>query len=201
MENIKEIIANNLIYLRKKNNLTQGQLAEKINYSDNAISRWERCEVTPSVENLQSISEFFKVSIRDLLDENFKKNYETESSQSVSRILIIIFSISIVWFITIISYIYTRTILNANFWLLFVLGVPVSSLIALYYNKKWGNKIMSIVLSSLTAWSVITCIYLYFLPYNLWPIFLLGIPTQSALITVYYLRPIKEAKQKKVGKE
>ncbi|MGN0961716.1 MAG: helix-turn-helix domain-containing protein, partial [Christensenellales bacterium] len=41
MKDIKQIIANNLITLRKKNNLTQNELAEKINYSDNAISRWE----------------------------------------------------------------------------------------------------------------------------------------------------------------
>ena len=44
---------------RKKNNLTQNELAEKLAYSDNMVSRWERGEITPSVETLQKISEFY----------------------------------------------------------------------------------------------------------------------------------------------
>ena len=41
MENIKENIKENLIMLRKSKKLTQKQLAEKFNYSDKAVSRWE----------------------------------------------------------------------------------------------------------------------------------------------------------------
>ena len=49
MNDIKHVIAKNLITLRKKNGLTQNELAQKLNYSDNAISRWEHAEVTPSI--------------------------------------------------------------------------------------------------------------------------------------------------------
>ena len=41
---IKQNIANNIIALRKKNKWTQAELADKINYSDKAVSKWERCE-------------------------------------------------------------------------------------------------------------------------------------------------------------
>ena len=55
MKEIKDIISNNLISLRKKHNLTQNELAEKLAYSDNMVSRWERGEITPSIETLQKI--------------------------------------------------------------------------------------------------------------------------------------------------
>ncbi|MEG1499724.1 MAG: helix-turn-helix transcriptional regulator, partial [Clostridia bacterium] len=41
MNNIKEIVSTNLIKLRKNANLTQAELAEKLNYSDKAVSKWE----------------------------------------------------------------------------------------------------------------------------------------------------------------
>ena len=63
MADIKQIIAKNIIDLRKKNKMTQNELAEKLNYSDNAVSRWERAEVTPSVETIEQIAEVFNVPI------------------------------------------------------------------------------------------------------------------------------------------
>ena len=70
MKDIKRIIAENLVALRKKNNLTQNELAEKLNYSDNTISRWEHAEITPSIETLEQISILFDVSIESLIKEN-----------------------------------------------------------------------------------------------------------------------------------
>ena len=57
------MIAQNLIKLRKKNNLTQKELSIKLNYSDKVISKWERGESTPNVEALQALSKFYKISI------------------------------------------------------------------------------------------------------------------------------------------
>ena len=42
MDALKVIIAANITQLRKENNLTQAELAEKLNYSDKAVSKWER---------------------------------------------------------------------------------------------------------------------------------------------------------------
>jgi transcriptional regulator with XRE-family HTH domain len=52
MRDVRQIIADNLIELRKVNKLTQLELAEKLNYSDKAISKWERGESLPDVEIL-----------------------------------------------------------------------------------------------------------------------------------------------------
>lgn len=195
MENLKDVISKNLVYLRKKNNLTQLELAEKINYSDNAISRWERGEVTPSIEILEILANFYKVSVKDLLEENLSTTMEKETiALRTSRILTVIFSISIVWFVIIIIYIYLGIIMGNYNWTLFIFGVPVSTLLALYFNRRWGNRIISVVLASILAWSLIASIYLSFLEYNLWLIFLLGIPSQSAIISGYFIKPQNEKK-------
>ena len=63
----KSIIANNIIELRKSKKWTQIELAEKLNYSDKAISKWERAESLPDVTVLQQIAALFSVSV-DYLD-------------------------------------------------------------------------------------------------------------------------------------
>ena len=70
MREIKDIIANNLISLRKSHGLTQNELAEKLAYSDNMVSRWERAEIIPNIETLQKISEFYNVPLTSLITEN-----------------------------------------------------------------------------------------------------------------------------------
>jgi len=82
--NIKQIIAENIISLRKSHNLTQNDLALKLNYSDNAVSRWERAEVTPNVETLEQIAELFNIPIETLFQKNALK-----SSSDIVQILFI----------------------------------------------------------------------------------------------------------------
>lgn len=53
--------------LRKEMNLTQKELANKINISDKAISRWETGKNFPTIEMLYTISKFFKIPFQDLL--------------------------------------------------------------------------------------------------------------------------------------
>ena len=49
MDELKNIVASNLIELRVASGMTQSQLAEKINYSDKSVSKWERAEAIPDV--------------------------------------------------------------------------------------------------------------------------------------------------------
>ena len=52
IDDIKDIIAENLVRFRTKANLTQVQLAELLNYSDKAVSKWERGESVPDIRVL-----------------------------------------------------------------------------------------------------------------------------------------------------
>ncbi len=53
--------------LRKENNMTQKQLAQKLNVTDKAVSRWETGRGYPDVESLLAISELFSVSVNEIL--------------------------------------------------------------------------------------------------------------------------------------
>ena len=70
MENVKEIIARNLAELRKSHKMTQSAIAEKLNYSDKAISRWEHAETLPDIETLCRICEIYGVSFEYLLNKD-----------------------------------------------------------------------------------------------------------------------------------
>lgn len=60
---VKEILKN----LREKNNLTQEEMAQKVNVSRQAVSRWETGETQPNPEMLKVLSKEFDVSINTLL--------------------------------------------------------------------------------------------------------------------------------------
>ena len=59
MTDIKPIIAKNLAHFRKQSGLTQAELAEKLNYSDKAVSRWEHGDTLPDINVLNQLCEFY----------------------------------------------------------------------------------------------------------------------------------------------
>ena len=65
-ELFKQIVAKNLTNYRKINNLTQQDLADKLCYSDKAISKWERGESLPDLYTLGKIAELYNITINDL---------------------------------------------------------------------------------------------------------------------------------------
>lgn len=67
MEDLKAVIAKNITELRKENKLTQLELAEKLNYSDKSVSKWERGESIPDVIVLKELADLFGVSVDYML--------------------------------------------------------------------------------------------------------------------------------------
>lgn len=64
----------NLQHLRKLNNLTQEDIAEKVGVSRQAIAKWESGETIPDIEKSKLLAEIFSVSLDDLV------NYEPEEN-------------------------------------------------------------------------------------------------------------------------
>ena len=74
-----------LVSLRKQKGITQMELAEKLNVSRQAISRWEVGLAVPTTDNLKVLSELYGVSIDYLLNdaaENVSKQNEVKQDQS-----------------------------------------------------------------------------------------------------------------------
>ena len=69
MEDVKNIVAKNITELRLLNNMTQLELAEKLNYSNKTISKWERAESTPDISILVEIATLFGVTLDYLVKE------------------------------------------------------------------------------------------------------------------------------------
>lgn len=187
---IKDIVINNLVNLRKQHNYTQIELAKKVNFSDKAISRWENGEVMPDIETLNTLAGVYNISITyffETHEENVIIN--EDKSQIRKKLCLAIISILAVWTISSILFVYLNLLNNYVFWQVFVWAIAASCLVALYFNKKWlKNPVLSLVLQSMFIWSLITSFYLQFLNYNLWLVYIIGIPIQAIIIVKYYLK-------------
>ena len=182
--------ANNIINLRKKNKLTQIELAEKLNYSDNAISRWERAEVTPNIETLVQISEIFNVPLNSLLEDNaVKVSSAKDKKEIINKLAITLLFVSLVWFIAVIGFIYGKLIFGLNLWTIFAWAIPASCLVMYPFNSYWGKYVYRFVILSVFVWTFLASIYLQCLQYNIWLIFFIGIPLQVALGIWAFIKP------------
>ena len=78
-EKIKKQLGVNIAAYRKKLGLTQAGLAEKLNYSDKAVSKWERAESVPDVLTMVQLAELFDVTVNDLLVDPDEIPEQTDS--------------------------------------------------------------------------------------------------------------------------
>ena len=75
--------------LRKKNSLTQKDLAEKLNVTDKAISKWETGKCYPDIETIEKLSDIFNVGINELLSGRIIEPEEQiiEAEQNVVSVM------------------------------------------------------------------------------------------------------------------
>ena len=186
MENIREIISQNITHLRKEKNLTQVELAKKINFSDKAISRWEKGEVVPDIETIYALSEIFEVPVSAILEKKETTEDKSKKKNNIKQnILAQIFLSCEIWLILCVIYTYINITTETSLWQIFVWGVPATSLLLGLFNIKNKNNISSFVCGTVLVWSLITCIYLHLLYSNPWYIFFIGLPLQGLLIVRY----------------
>lgn len=185
MQELKFIIAKNITELRKRDSLTQLELAEKLNYSDKAVSKWERGEATPDIAVLKEIADLFSVTLDYLVEEEHEKIPE---QRIVSRLklhnrgVITGISILLVWMVATFAFVTTDIVIEniRAHWLAFVYAVPISMVVWLIFNSIWFKRHRNFLIISLLVWTVLVSFYLTVLLFgnNLWQIFILGIPAQ-----------------------
>lgn len=186
MQDLRKIIAKNICALRTDMNMTQLQLAEVLNYSDKAVSKWERGEAIPDVVVLKQIADYFGVSIDYLLEDNHGDNIhptkELMSLKHRNRVLITIMSVAGAWLIaTIVFAILVSTSPASPAWLAYIFAMPASAIIWLVFNCIWGRRRLNFFIVSLLIWTLILSIYLtayISAGANIWTLFVVGIPIQ-----------------------
>ncbi len=183
MENLKNIIADNLINLRKSNKLTQLELAEKLNYSDKAISKWERGESMPDILILKQLADMYNVSVDYILNphtEDDKAKYRRPRPELNNKLIITLLACLSVWLLATILYINFKIMFDKYFWMIWIWALPTTSIVLVVFSSIWGKKSMIITSVSVLIWTLILGFYLEFIEYNIWTLFLLGIPAQIA---------------------
>lgn len=187
MKDVKAVVADNLAQLRKAHGLTQAQLAEKFNYSDKAICRWEHGETLPDINTLCALAEFYGVTMNDLVSPDFEVSDSDKEAKTVFKYRLLLSSLLLasVWLLTVIIFITTMAS-PKPYWIIFIWAVPVSCLALMRFWR--GNSVhtaIKIIIYSLFVWSVITAVFLHLLiinGVNAWMLYLIGIPLEAIII-------------------
>ena len=201
MQDIKIIVGKNLSALRKKKKLTQIELANKFNYSDKAVSKWEQGSTMPDIETLVELCDFYGVTLDYLVDEKNIENphYDISKEKTVfiNHVIISCLLAMVIWMAATIVFIYPIVFWNAktSYWQIFVWAVPATCLTTLFTNLLYfkRNKLVTFIATTIFVWGTLTSLFLHFstnssIGYNLWMIYLIGIPMQIILVLWFMMR-------------
>lgn len=185
MNNVKEMLPKNLVKLRSESKMTQSEVAEKLNYTDKSVSKWERGEAIPPIDVLKDLADLYGVSLDYLVGNTENGSYDrryTSKANNTNKVVIMLLAVSLVWIVATVLYAYGIIFAHSSFWTLFVGAVPLTTVVLIVFNGIWGKRKFTFILISVLIWTLITTIYLVLLTYNLWAIFIIGIPLQVATI-------------------
>lgn len=185
MEDIKPIIAKNITRLRLGAGMTQSELAQKLNYSDKSVSKWERAESIPDVAVLKQLADIFGVPLDYLVREEPGEMPEPapfRPDKHRNHAVITTLSVLLVWFVATLVYVLIDVIWPGArcHWLTFFYGVPVSMIVWLVFNSIWFDRRRNYLIISLLSWSALLCVVVTLLLFRIsaWQLLLLGIPGQ-----------------------
>ena len=190
----QELLAKNLVYYRKASGLTQLELAEKFNYSDKSISKWERGEGFPDVFVLKSLADFYGINVDDFYSEEHKK-ITVKHNQKRKQIFIRLLSIGIGLLVTFLTFFLLDTLLPKESvfkpWLVFIYGLLVVSIIWLVWEFIYHKRFVRMLATSAVIWTAALSIYLTFfivMNLNLYLIFIVAIPLQVLEVLWFLFR-------------
>jgi transcriptional regulator with XRE-family HTH domain len=197
---IRQNIAVNISAMRNAAGLTQAQFAEKLNYTDKAISKWERGESVPDIAVLWQISDMFGVTV-DWLITDHGAAAQTPDAEAViagkkNRLLISLLSSVGVWFVATIVFIILQSIGADRVWLPFMWAVPATCIDLLVFNAIWGKYKINFLFISLIIWTLIGSTFVTIANPALWYMFIFGIPLQVATIFWSQIKIIIKPKKK-----
>ncbi|MBE5767300.1 MAG: helix-turn-helix transcriptional regulator [Clostridiales bacterium] len=209
MNDIKATVARNIASLRLAHGMTQSELAEKLNYSDKAISKWERAESMPDISVLVKIAEIFGISLDALVlgaasekPEETPAEPETASEEIAAEEpvpapvpspyakhnhrLFTQMSIMLVWIAALVTFVLISILapeVRLPKYLSFAYAVPASMIVWLVFNSIWFTRHRNYLIISLLMWSLLLALCLTLVPLSasVWQLLLLGLPGQAII--------------------
>ena len=201
-DKLKKQIGSNIASYRKHLGLTQARLAERLNYSDKAISKWERGESAPDVQTLVQLAELFDVSVNDLLiDPNalpestgpvgvMERAVERTLKRKADKRIILMLSSLLVVFVATLLFVILSSLDVPKSWISFIYAIPVCGIVLLSLRSAWRDFRWNQGLISVIMWGGILSLYMslvLFMDVNIWKLFLLGVPGQAAILLWFRL--------------
>lgn len=152
-QEFRQVVSNNLAAYRKLNNLTQLELAEKLNYSDKSVSKWERGDGLPDPFVLKTIADFYGITINDLVSLRKPKRHKHIRRKHV---IIPLLSVAVAWLVALLVYMVLNmlpiTINHTD--LAFIYAIPVTAIIFTVFACIWWNQALQFTSISGIIWSV-----------------------------------------------
>ena len=199
MENLALTVGKNLSALRKREGLTQQELAQQIHYSDKSISKWELGYSLPSVDVLLDFANYYGVSLDYLTKEQDeaaieqaveeKKKVENNSNKAIILAMSLTFVLLVAMCIYFSSYFFKET--AVSLWIVFVWMVPVMAFLSAWEVKlMYHNRLAVFVLASVFLWTFILSFGIHFQFFlqpgeNIWFTLIVGIPIQVIIALLY----------------
>lgn len=200
---IKEIIAKNIAELRKAKKWTQMELAEKLHFTDKAVSKWERAESTPDVDALYELSKLFDVTVDYFFHEqkDAKAKFVLRETINWFKKMMWLFIIDASFVLAaLIMFIVGYYLKWPNMWVAFIWATPLISIFTFIFFVRIKNWLGSIISCSLIPWFILLGIYfqlMFFPPFvNVWLIFFVGIPVSGAIVLGYFIDFNKKRRKK-----
>lgn len=195
MEDIKATVAKQIATLRTQCGWTQLELAEKLHYSDKAVSKWERGESIPEIATLVAIADLFEVTLDELVrgsGTQLPPSAPAQRRRIFNRSIVTTMSILLVWFVASLAFVVLDMLPGdvTGHWLAFLYAIPVSAIVWLVLNAVWFNTKRNFLIISVLVWSLLACVHVSFIAFgtNIWQIYLLGIPGQLVILLWSRLR-------------
>ena len=198
--NQQELLAKNLTYYRKASGLTQLELAEKFNYSDKSVSKWERGEGFPDVFVLKSLADFYGISVDDFYSEE-KKKISSQNHSLTKQVYIKLLSVGIGWLVVLLTFIGLTIGLSFvkdvkyQTWLTFVYGALIMGIILLVWDYIYHHRFLRVIDTSIIIWTGIASVYLtllIILDLNQPLLFVIGAPLEVLEILWFLFRRNKK---------
>lgn len=197
MENLQLVnttIAKNLIYYRTNAGMTQAEVAEKINYSDKSVSKWESGNGVPDIYVLIQLASIFDVTVNDLIGISTSRTAEAnKKSRDKLRLLIMLLSSGIVWLVATLGFVICEIVApQREWWLFFIFAIPVNAILLIVFSGVWKYKITNFLSISTLIWTTIVALDLtmaiVYPDLQLWLLYLLGAPLQALAILWSFYR-------------
>lgn len=198
INNQQELLAKNLAYYRKASGLTQLELAEKFNYSDKSVSKWERGEGFPDIFVLKSLADFYGISVDDFYQSEHKA-VKVSQSRKRKQTYLKLLSIGLGWLVVVLTFFFLQVFIGDKYafkpWLTFIYGTLITAIILLVWEFIYHNRFLRMLAASGIVWTSALSLFLTFfvvmnLPLPL--IFVVAIPLQILEITWYLFRRNKK---------